>query len=88
MTPDIHITLKFEYFDQIKAGTKREEYRLVTLYWAKRLIDREYRNIVLHRGYTANTIIFPWREFHMKTITHPHFGPEPVKVFAIRLEGE
>ncbi|WP_175426000.1 hypothetical protein [Ralstonia solanacearum] len=27
----------------------------------------------------------PWRGYIIKTITHPYFGPEPVQVFAIRV---
>jgi hypothetical protein len=33
-----------------------------------------------------NRIEFPWRRWVTRTITHKHFGPEPVDVFAIILE--
>jgi hypothetical protein len=76
------------YFDQIKAGTKTEEYRLVTDFWSKRLVARRYDQIVLTRGYpkaddAARRLTLPWRGYEVKTITHPHFGPDPVEVFAI-----
>lgn len=82
------LALKGEYFDAIKAGTKPEEFRLVTPYWRKRLEGRQYESIELTRGYpkrgdTARRILLPWRGFRVTTITHPHFGPEPVDVFAI-----
>lgn len=84
------IPLKGIYFDQIQSGEKCEEYRLATDYWRKRLEGREYDRIVLTRGYPkaedhARRLIKPWRGYIERTITHPHFGPEPVRVFAIRV---
>ncbi|MDR6453939.1 ASCH domain-containing protein [Variovorax paradoxus] len=86
----LHLPLKGEYFDQIKAGTKPEEYRLCTPFWGKRLMGRNYDTITLTRGYpsrddTARRLVLPWRGFAIKVITHPHFGPAPVSVFAIRV---
>lgn len=82
------IALKAQYFDEIKAGTKPEEYRLVTAYWRKRLEGREYDRIVLTRGYPrkddhSRRLTLPWQGYTLKTITHPHFGPVPVEVYAI-----
>lgn len=76
------------YFDQIKAGTKLEEYRLVTDYWRKRLEGCSYSYVVMTRGYPSREdherrLTRVWRGFQRKTITHPHFGPNPVEVFAI-----
>lgn len=82
------IPLKAEYFDAIKRGDKTEEFRLNTPFWRKRLEGRAYDGIVLTRGYPRRDdkerrIERPWRGFVRKTITHPHFGPVPVEVFAI-----
>lgn len=82
------IPVKGIYFDQIKAGTKHEEFRLVTGYWVKRLRGRAYDQIVLTRGYPkaddhARRLVLPWNGYRVTVITHEHFGPEPVKVFAI-----
>lgn len=84
------LALNGEYFDQIKAGAKLEEYRLVKPYWAKKLAERSYSRIVLTRGYPAaddaeRRLERPWRGYVVKTITHPHFGPDPVEVFAINV---
>lgn len=91
---DLVLPLKGEYFDQIKAGTKTEEFRLCTPYWQKRLPSPFgiYDRIVLTRGYPkrddhARRLVLPWRGYGIKTITHPHFGPEPVSVFAIDVTG-
>ncbi len=82
------IPIKGIYFDQIKAGTKPREYRLMTDYWQRRLVGRTYDRIVLTRGYpkaddAARRLELPWRGYEVQTITHPHFGPYPVQVFAI-----
>lgn len=66
------LALKGEYFDAIRAGTKLEEFRLVTPYWRKRLEGRHYDFIELTRGYPRRG--------------DPHFGPEPVVVFAINVQ--
>lgn len=85
---DIVLPLKAEYFCAIRDGEKVEEYRLDTPYWRKRLVGREYKCIVLTLGYPKRgdhdrRIIKPWRGYVERTIQHPHFGPEPVRVFAI-----
>ncbi|EIU1445414.1 TPA: ASCH domain-containing protein [Pseudomonas aeruginosa] len=85
------LALKGEYFDAIRAGTKLEEFRLVTPYWRKRLEGRHYDFIELTRGYPrrgdhARRLFLPWQGLRMATITHPHFGPEPVVVFAINVQ--
>lgn len=82
------LPLKSVYFHQIKAGTKPEEYRLCTPYWAKRLVGRKYDQIVLTLGYpkrddAERRLVRPWRGFTIKTLQHSHFGPDPVTVYAI-----
>ncbi|PWB18778.1 ASCH domain-containing protein [Comamonas sp. JNW] len=84
----LHLPLKRQYFEAIRDGTKLEEFRLCTPYWAKRLEDRAYDRIILTSGYPARDdlarrLITPWRGFMVKTIIHPHFGPKPVRVYAI-----
>ena len=79
------------YFEQIKSGEKREEFRLQNEYWSKRLVGKQYHNVVITCGYPKKTdfekrIAFAWCGYVRKNITHPHFGDMPVDVFAIRLE--
>lgn len=90
MTSTLYLPLKAVYFDQIRAGTKSEEYRLVTPHWRKRLEGRTYGRIVLTLGYPkgggvegVSRLTRAWRVYTVRTITHPHFGPDPVEVFAI-----
>jgi hypothetical protein len=90
MPETLHLALKREYFDQIKAGTKTEEYRLVKPYWVSRLCRRHYDEIKLTRGFPKRddpdrTLVLPWNGCKIKTINHPHFGPDDVQVFAINV---
>ena len=87
-TNKIQIAVNAEYFDSIKSGEKLEEYRLYNDYWKKRLIGREYGVLILTKGYPKKTdysrkMAFAWKGYVIKVIRHPHFGPDPVKVFAI-----
>lgn len=84
------LPIKGEYFDAIRSGEKVEEYRLVNEYWTKRLRGRRYDRIVLTKGYPKaddheRRIIKPWCGYVERTILHPHFGPDPVRVFAINV---
>jgi len=86
----MNLALKAAYFDEVKDGTKIEEYRLVNAYWKNRFERFSYDKIVLTKGYPAKDdkerrIELPWRGFEIKIITHPHFGPDPVQVYALRL---
>lgn len=88
--PILHLALKGVYFDQIQRGEKLEEYRLCTPYWQKRLEGRSYGGITLTKGYpakddTSRRITREWRGYRKATITHPHFGSDPVEVYAIRV---
>jgi len=88
---DLHLNLKREYFDAIKNGTKEFEYRLATHRWAQIIAGKQFRNVLIKCGYPARDdaekiLVLPWRGYEVQTITHPHFGPDPVQVFAIRVQ--
>ena len=91
---NLQLAVNGEYFDQMKSGEKTEEYRLVSPYWIKRLMagfnQRKYDRLIITRGYPnrndkSKRIDVPYAGYEVKVITHPHFGPEPVKVFAIKV---
>lgn len=89
---DLILPLKREYFEAIRDGSKTEEYRLRNAYWFKRIASPfiPIENIVLTLGYPARDnharrLVLPWRGYTIKTITHPHFGPDPVEVYAIKV---
>lgn len=84
---DLHLNLKGEYFDAIKDGSKQYEFRSFNT-WRRRLEDKTFNRIIIKRGYPrkddfARIIERPWRGYELHTIVHPHFGAEPVTVFAI-----
>jgi hypothetical protein len=87
------LRLKKEYFEQIKNRSKPFEFRQDTPYWRKRIIDKKFDAVVFTCGYPKagdfdKTIIRAWMGYEMQSITHKHFGIEPVSVFAIRANGE
>ncbi len=86
----LHLPLKREYFDAIKAGTKLFEYRLYNSYWKKRISGKTFGKIILTLGYPkrndqSRRLERPWRGYHLYVTTHPQFGSKPVKVFMIRV---
>lgn len=87
----LNLPLRGDFFDQVAAGVKVEEYRLCTPYWRTRIEGKTFDGVLLTRGYPAaddeaRRLLLPWRGYTLKTIRHDHFGPKRVRVFAIRLE--
>jgi len=87
----LHLHLKYEYFDEIKSGAKKEEYREAER-WEEKLCRNNYTKIRLYRGYSpvspATILDLPYKGFIFKKITHPHFGPDEIAVCAIDVSGE
>lgn len=89
----LQLAVKREYFIAIRDGRKSEEYRRANAFWVKRLFQpdgqpQQFDCVVITEGYPKSDdhdriLTFEWRGFTRKTITHPHFGPEPVEVYAI-----
>ena len=88
--PVLRLAVRREYFEDAAVGVKRYEFRLRSVYWRKRLEGKDFSEIVYTLGYPkkgdmSRTIVRPWRGYEIRIITHPEFGPDPVEVFAIRL---
>lgn len=88
---NLQLAVNGEYFDSMKRGEKTEEYRLVNPYWGRRIRGRKYDRLIITRGYprkddASRRIDIPYDGYEIKVITHPHFGAEPVKVFAIKVK--
>ena len=84
------LNLKKEYFEQIEAGIKKEEYRLCTPYWQKRIEGKNFNKVIIKLGYPKKSEIdkiltFPWNGYEKKKIIHKHFGSSEVEVYSIRL---
>ncbi|EBU8357357.1 ASCH domain-containing protein [Salmonella enterica subsp. enterica serovar Typhimurium] len=87
---NLQLAVNGEYFDQMKSGEKKFEYRLLNDYWRKRLVNRDYDRLIITRGYprkddTDRRIDVPYLGYLEQVITHKHFGDDPVKVFAIKV---
>lgn len=90
---DLILPVKRVYFEQMRNGVKKAEYRLTTEFWCKRLEGRAYDRVIITLGYpkrddAARRLVFPWRGYSIETIMHPHFGAAPVEVFAITVGSE
>lgn len=88
----LYLSLKSEFFNAIKVGSKTKEYRLRNAYWDKRLENRQYDKIVLTLGYPPagdidRRLVLPYRGYVKETITHAFFGPDAVDVYAIDVSG-
>lgn len=84
------LNLKAEYFEQIKAGSKKYEFRLTSKFWRTRIEGRHYTAIRIRLGYPktgdrTREITRPWLGYEIQNIQHELFGPAPVEVFAIRV---
>lgn len=89
----LKLPVKRKYFEQIRDGTKKEEYRECKPFWDKRLLNKEFDQVHITLGYPkardlSRVLVFPWSGFQVKEILHPEFGPGKIKVFAIKLEKE
>lgn len=84
---DLFIIIKKKYFDQIVSGEKKSEYRLVTPYWVKKLVDRKYDNIIFQAWYNKNSPrhTVPYKGYIITTIKHEFFGNDEVSVFSLPL---
>lgn len=88
---DLILNVKTEYFNDIKSGKKKYEYRLQNEYWNKRLSGKIFDKVIIRRGYpkagdSEREMIFPFRGWFITHVTHPHFGRYPVEVYSIILE--
>lgn len=90
---NLQLAVNGEYFDQMKSGDKKFEYRLMNDYWRKRLVNREYDRLIITKGYPKRDdadrrIDVPYRGYQEQVITHKHFGNEHVNVFSIIVDVE
>jgi hypothetical protein len=87
---DLFLPMRREYFEQVKAGTKKDEYRLVNNYWRNRIEGKTFDRVILTLGYPRSDdndrrFVLPYRGYVIMQITHPYFGTEPVNVFAFNV---
>lgn len=96
----LHLVLKHKWYDMIESGEKKEEYRAVTQYWMRRLIEdvyeyeeedaccrvcyADYDRVCFHRGYTSTTMTFIIESIDTGK-GKPEWGAPDKPVFIIKL---
>lgn len=85
----LHMTIKRQYFDEIKAGVKKKEYREVKPFWDKKLKGKKYTHILFQNGYRSDSprIMVEYKGYNVEEITHPFFNNITLNVYAIDLGG-
>jgi len=76
----LNLTIKKKWFDLIKSGKKKVEYREKKPYWNKRLEGKSFDFIIFRNGYNKDS---PWLKVEWKGISLGEF--EGKKCFAIKL---
>lgn len=81
----LHLTLKKEWFDLIKSGQKKFEYRLFKLYWLKRFVESDVNGsrakifdyIHFKNGYGKNapSIYVEWKGLDVSQKNNPFKKP-------------
>ena len=91
------LPLKRKWFEMIKAGVKKEEYRAITPYWIKRLLEnpedkerakfKSFDRLVFTLGYpkaddTERRLVFKNPKIRIGT-GRPEWGAEPGKMYFV-----
>lgn len=92
----LNLVLKSQWYEMIKAGTKKEEYREITSYWERRLCffpydkkqPREFITVCFHKGYTKEKILIECKGIDIGE-GRPEWGAKPGQLyFKIKLGKE
>lgn len=85
----LKLVLKRKWFELIEQGIKGEEYRDITDYWEKRLMNKEYDIVTFYLGYSKNR---PQMSFFIDLITKGYgeeeWGAEVDKCYYIIVLGK
>lgn len=94
----LHLVLKAKWYDLIKRGIKKEEYRELTEYWARRLLffpytigrsmHRNFISVCFHNGYTNEKMCYEFNGIEIRE-GRPEWGAVPgKKYFVIKIGKE
>lgn len=72
----LHLTLKKVWFDLIRTGQKKYEYRLATGYWKKRILGKKFDIVRFRNGYRkdAPAIDVEFKDCDLIYDNHPETG--------------
>lgn len=76
----LDLVLKSKWYDLIKAGGKKYEYREIKEYWSRRLFARPYSHVRFRRGYTKETMLFEMIGIEISTDKNDLNVPEVYKI--------
>ena len=87
----LFLSVKKKYFEMIKQGIKTEEYRELNNYWFKKLVNKNYDEIIISLGYPkkndiSKRISFKYEGYTLGNIKHEEWNYENKRVFAIKLQ--
>lgn len=89
-TDTLNLVLKANWYELIKAGIKKEEYREITSYWERRLCffpydkkqQRDFITVRFHKGYTKENILFECKGIEIGE-GRTEWGAKPGKIYFI-----
>lgn len=80
----LHLVLKGKWYQMIKAGIKKAEYREYNEYWCRRIFrgDRVFKKVCFHNGYTNEKLYFNIISISFD-FGKPEWGAEPKKPYIV-----
>ncbi len=76
----LDLVLKSEWYDLIKSGNKKHEYREIKEYWSRRLFAKPYSHVRFRRGYTRENMLFELIGIEITTDKNDLNLPEVYKI--------
>lgn len=74
----LHLNLTKQWFEMIRSGIKRDEYRALTQFWKKRILLTRLDTVTFSNGYAQNR---PQMVFSVRYISigrgRPEWGADP-----------
>lgn len=76
----LSLVLSSYWYDLIKSGQKKYEYREVKPFWEKRLFSKPYTHVCFQRGYTQEKMLFKLAGIEKSTDKNDLGLPEVYKI--------
>ena len=79
---NLHLVLAHHWFDLIKSGEKRVEYREMSDYWRKRIWYKleDIKTVTFARAYTSETLTFNVDCIDMGSCPYPEWNEEYYRI--------
>ena len=85
---NLFLVLKNQYYNEIKSGAKRIEYRIKSKYWINKFYKNNYENVIFQNGYSKKhpQLKFKIVKIIENNIQHDLWGMTNVEVFEIHFK--